>query len=115
VLLAEALALSLRAEVHGLRDSSLLVVVGLGLLAVAGWAVRKGISTVSTGLFAVATLFWLAFNGRVEGPTLFRLSHRHGVTWADLLPFLLLCGLLVSRRRSRRKPQSAPEERLPAG
>lgn len=107
MLMTDLTVWSVRAHLHGLRDSWTLVLVGLVLLGVALRLVwwRRGL--LSGAVFGTAELFWLAVNKPVEGPTLFRVSSRHGVTWADLLPMLMLCVLLAVTHRGRR-PSTDP-------
>lgn len=93
---------------HQLAGTSLgLVALGLAV-AVVVW--HRG-SRRSWAAFAAAWGVWLLLDGYREGPTLLRVTERHGVTSADLLPALVavpLAGALLWRRSVARACADRP-------
>ena len=87
---AVLVAHTLRGQLHDLRDDLWLALVALvGLAAATAWLIHRP-NRFAASWFLVASVFWLAADGSVEGPTLLHLTRRHGLTGTDLLPLLAL-------------------------
>ncbi|MGH8894114.1 MAG: hypothetical protein ACRDWY_12560 [Actinomycetes bacterium] len=90
---------SLRSEVHDLRDRWELTVLAVVVLVGAAWLVRRRRTWLAGLCLLLASLFWLAVDGAVEGPTLLRLGRRHGLTLADLVPVVVVVAAIALGRR----------------